>query len=336
MKSWSLTEIIGSLVSKPAHRPSADELDGVDNKGITLRLDPSLRHYLDQRSQQLGGIPVSTLISVILTGVQKTDQRREYSDNGRFFDDIRTIADRIRHLFNHHEYTPLQVSQALAQFDFTPKVFIDDAELVEKISSEVYGAIADGFRVRKKWLVSPRDNRSPCDRDPLRHAAVSILANILDYDEKGILDGIHPICRSSDLKGNAIQHDFDGNGPDVGLLVRLRPGTSGFCHDSFMAWATIPFGYDGARIEYKALIAELYRRYPSGAKFQGLKLDGDVFAAITSGTDLVPHGLNSTAKNVWDVEHYVGSTWAGQDVGLEKSELSAVDEEVERLFSKYR
>lgn len=326
---------MSNLLAKPAYRPLPDELEQVDNKGITLRLNPSLRHYLDQRAEQLGGMPVSTLISTILSGVQQSDQRRVYSDNGRFFDDVRTIADRIRYLFDHHDYTPLQVTQALQQFGITPKVLIDDAELVERVTPETATALADAFGIQENWLVSrSADTSRPCERAHLRHGAKGVLASVLKWDEHGVLDGIHPICRSSDLKGHAILHESDGNGPYVGLLVRLRPGVSGFFHDKFVAWDAIPFGYSAARLEYKALIFELYRRFSDGAKFQGLKLDDDLFETVTEGAALVPHDLNSTARNVWDVEHYVGSTWAGPDSALESDELVAVKEEAKRLFGE--
>lgn len=315
------------LLSNPVKPMSDAEVRAAEPRAITLRLAPELRHYLDCRATQLGDLPVANLVTMMLKAYMDADAQGDFTDHNKFAESVRLIANRVRYLFSSHEYTVAEVCVALDEFGITPKIFLSDMDLVDHLTNEAYSQIAEAFAVDQAWLMSPMHSRTARNPDVLRHNAAGIFHRIQQWSSARELECIIPFCRSDKLDGSRLVYSGHGDDTPVSIGVKLKE-KNGYINERFIVWRSTPFDYDAARIEYKALLLELYNHFKR--EFHGVRLDPKVYERVVSGEDIVPKqamGLH----NHWDPEFYVGAHW-GDNPGLEEDELPRVREEADRIF----
>lgn len=319
-----LGDLLRRAVSRPLAEPSKKDGDDDAAKAFTVRPSAELRLYLEERAAHLGDLPLSSLVTMILSSVKDADISGQYSDYGHYDETVNRIAERVRFLYSSFNYSLMDAVTTLEQYSITPAIFLDNKKLVDKLTMEAFQLISEAFCIRIEWLTDPMSDPQMSERPHNRHNSVGILREILKHEESGALERVIPFCRKDDLDGNRLVYSGDHGKVDAGIAVQLRP-KNGFKHSRIRVWDDIPFDYSEARLEYKALLMRLYNRYPSAGIFQGAALDAKIYDRVMNGQDLVPDKMLDGLRgaSVWDAEFYVGATW-GENTPLEEEELGRV------------
>lgn len=325
-----LGDLLRRTVSRPLASSSMKEVQDESAKAFTVRPSAELRAYLDARAEHLGDLPLSSLVTMILSSVKDADISSQYSDYGHYDEAVDRIAERIRFLYSSYSYSLLEAVKTLEEYAITPAAFLDNKQLVDKFSMIAFRQLSQAFCVRVEWLTDPMTDSQMSERPHNQHNSSGILKEILTHEKAGVLERVIPFCRKSDLDGNRLIYSDDDNHAHAAIAIQLKPALN-FVHPRVLVWGETPFDCSEARVEYKALLMRLYQRFAGGAVFQGASLDAKVYDRVVSGRDLVPKGVLDGLKSAWDPEFYVGATW-GDNPRLEEDELGRVREFAEQFL----
>lgn len=319
-----LGDLLRRAVSRPVSMPQKAEMEATDAKAFTVRPTAELRVYLEKRAEQLGDLPLSNLVVMILSAFKDAETQGEYSDYGHYDDTARRTAERIRHLYSAYGYTLMDAVRTLEEYGITPAIFLDDTLLVDKLNGAAYAELSEAFCVREEWLTNPLYDNQMSERPTNRHNSYAILAEILKHENDGILERVIPICNSRDLVGNQLNYSGEHDKVYTSIAIKLKPHPK-YKHARVKAWSEIPFDYVNARIEFKALLLRLYEQYADSAIFQGQALAPKTYERVLAGRDVVPAKVVDGLRTPWDAEFYVGATW-GDHPPLDQEELPSVRE----------
>lgn len=322
-----LGDLLRRAVARPVAMPTEKQLEGMDAKAFTIRPSAELRVYLEKRAKQLGDLPLSNMVVMILSAFKDAEMQGEHSDYGQFDATLKRIAERVRYLYSAHSYSLIEAVKTLKEYSISPAIFLDDRKLVDHLSSKAYSELANTFCVREEWLTNPLKDSRMSERPTNRHNSHAILKEILEYAERRELERVIPFCSNKDLDGNRLIYSEGGAHVFVSIAVELKP-TPKFNHNRIKVWSEIPFEYKNARIEFKALLMHLYEHFSDSTIFQGNALDPKAFTRVLSGRDIVLPNMLDGMRSPWDPEFYVGATW-GDSLALETDEMRSVREYAE-------
>lgn len=324
-----IVSALKSLISKPLPKATKRQLDEYSDKVITLRPSPELRHFLEIRSDNIGGMSVSALCNALLEAYRASDSEKADPDMSTQLAEVKLSSRRVRRLFRLHDYSVVEAVNILEKYSVSLGDYLDDLRLADKLCSRGFADLCENFAVSKDWLIGRSDwVKSALNFD---YNVNELISETQQLKEKGQLDYFSPICCTESLDGRRVVYSGH-NQPEVnvGIVLVKRP-QEGFKHRTFKVYGPTPFDYERTRIQFKAVMMQAYEIVGSGI-FEGRRLDQQTMDSIY-GKNLLRVKDFVTTSNPWDPECYFGKP-TGHSKALEQDELGAVRAKAEALFSK--
>lgn len=315
----NIASALRELLSKPLPAATKKQLDEYSDKVITLRPKPELRHFLEIRSESLGGMSVSALCIALLESYRSGGSKETEPNTSSHLAEVRLSSHRVRELFDVHDYGVFETINILEKYNVGLADYFDDMRLADKLFSQGIDDLCEAFAVSKQWLIGRSDSvRNTFNFD---NNVTDLILETKKLTSEKRLDYFSPVCCSEDLDGSKLVYSGH-NEPSIGvaILLIMKP-LDGFKHRTFKVYGSTPFDYKRTRIQFKAVMMKAHEIVGSGT-FVGYHLNKDTMGGIY-GNYLLPVEEITTPLNHWDPECYFGKP-VGQDGKLEANELDEV------------
>lgn len=323
-----IVSALKSLISKPVPTMTKKQVNEYTDKVISLRPNPELRHFLEVRSENIGGMSINALCIALLDAYRTDDHETRDPAFMPLLAEVRLASRRVRELFHVHDYGVVETISILQKYNVGMADYFDDIRLSDKLQSQGFADLCKAFSVSQDWLTGRSDwVRTALNFD---HNVQALIIETRKLYEEGLLDSFTPICSADALDGSKVIYSGH-NQParNVGIVLILKPA-DGFKHRTFKVYGCTPFDYERTRIQFKAAMMEAYSIVGSGT-FEGRRLGQDTIDGIYGKSVLrVEDFVNSS--HYWDPECYFGKP-TGSSEALEVNELDLVVAKAKQLFS---